>query len=44
MLSPLPWQDLVLVPIAGVISDLIGLRLYERLLRRRAATAQRIDW
>jgi len=39
MLSPLQWQDLVLVPVIGVAPGLIGLRLYERLLRRRAATA-----
>jgi len=35
VLSPLQWQDLVLVPLAGVAAGLAGLRLYERLLRRR---------
>jgi hypothetical protein len=34
MLSPLQWQDLVLVPLIGVVACFIGLRLYERLLRR----------
>jgi hypothetical protein len=37
MLSPLQWQDLVLVPVIGVVACFIGLRLYERLLRRREA-------
>jgi hypothetical protein len=37
MLSPLQWQDLVLVPAIGVVACFIGLRLYERLLRRREA-------
>jgi hypothetical protein len=37
MLSPLQWQVLVLVPVSGVVADLVGLRLYERLLRRRYA-------
>ena len=40
VLSPLQWQTLVLVPVIGVVTCFIGLRLYERLLRRRAA-AQR---
>jgi len=35
VLSPLQWQDLVLVPVIGVVTGFIGLRLYERLLRRR---------
>ena len=35
MLSPLQWQDLVLVPVIGVVAGFTGLRLYERLLRRR---------
>jgi len=35
MLSSLQWQDLVLVPVIGVVAGFIGLRLYERLLRRR---------
>ena len=35
MLSPLKWQALVLVPVIGVAAFFIGLRLYERLLRRR---------
>ncbi len=35
MLSPLQWQDLVLVPVIGVVACFIGLRLYERRLRRR---------
>ena len=39
MLSPLQWQDLVLVPVIGVVACFIGLRLYERRLRRRAATS-----
>jgi hypothetical protein len=39
MLSPLQWQDLVLVPLIGVVACFIGLRLYERQLRRRAATS-----
>jgi hypothetical protein len=39
MLSPLQWQDLVLVPVIGVVAGLIGLRLYERLLRRRSERA-----
>ena len=34
MLSPLQWQDLVLVPLIGVVACFTGLRLYERLLRR----------
>jgi hypothetical protein len=37
MLSPLQWQALVLVPVIGVVACFIGLRLYERLLRRRRA-------
>ena len=41
VLSPLKWQDLVLVPVIGVAAGFIGLRIYERLLRRRAATTQR---
>ncbi len=41
VLSPLQWQTLVLVPVIGVVTCFIGLRLYERLLRRRAAAAQR---
>ena len=40
VLSPLHWQALVLVPVTGVAAGFIGLRLYERLLRRRTATAQ----
>jgi len=40
VLSPLQWQVLVLVPVIGVVAGFIGLRLYERLLRRRAAIAQ----
>jgi hypothetical protein len=40
MLSPLQWQLLVLVPVIGVAACLTGLRLYERLLRRRTATAE----
>jgi hypothetical protein len=39
MLSRLQWQDLVLVPVIGVVAGLIGLRLYERLLRRRSERA-----
>jgi hypothetical protein len=39
MLSPLQWQFLVLVPVIVVDVGFLGLRLYERLLRRRAATA-----
>jgi len=39
MLSPLQWQDLVLVPVIGVVTGLIGLRLYERMLRRRSERA-----
>lgn len=35
MLSPLQWQVLVLVPVIGVVAGFIGLRFYERLLRRR---------
>jgi hypothetical protein len=35
MLSPLQWGALVLVPAIGVAAGLVGLRLYERLLRRR---------
>ncbi len=35
MLSPFQWQILVLVPVIGVAAGFIGLRLYERLLRRR---------
>ena len=35
VLSPLQWQLLVLVPVIGVVAGFIGLRLYERLLRRR---------
>jgi hypothetical protein len=34
-LSPFHWQVLVLVPVIGVVAGLAGLRLYERLLRRR---------
>jgi hypothetical protein len=34
-LSPFHWQVLVLVPVIGVLAGFIGLRLYERLLRRR---------
>ena len=41
MLSPFQWQVLVLVPVTGVAAGSIGLRCYERLLRRRAPTAQR---
>jgi hypothetical protein len=37
MLSPLQWDVLVLVPAIGVVACYTGLRLYERLLRRRAA-------
>jgi hypothetical protein len=37
VLSPLQWQDLVLVPVIGVVACFIGLRLYERRLRRREA-------
>ena len=37
VLSPLQWQDLVLVPVIGVVAGFIGLRLYERLLHRRKA-------
>jgi hypothetical protein len=40
VLSPLEWQVLVLVPVIGVAAGVTGLRLYERLLRRRAATTQ----
>jgi Trk-type K+ transport system membrane component len=29
------WQPLVLIPVIGVITCFTGLRLYERLLRRR---------
>jgi hypothetical protein len=39
ILSPLHWQDLVLVPVIGMVADLIGLRLYERLLRCRPERA-----
>jgi hypothetical protein len=39
VLSPLQWQVLVLVPVIGVVAGLIGLRLYERLLRRRSDRA-----
>jgi hypothetical protein len=35
ILSPFQWQALVLVPVIGVVAGFIGLRLYERLLRRR---------
>ena len=35
VLSPLHWQVLVLVPVIGVAACFTGLRLYERLLRRR---------
>jgi hypothetical protein len=35
MLSPLQWDVLVLVPAIGVVACFTGLRLYERLLRRR---------
>ncbi|MGH3222688.1 MAG: hypothetical protein ACRDPY_29000 [Streptosporangiaceae bacterium] len=31
----LRWQVLVLVPVIGVVTCFIGLRLYERLFRRR---------
>jgi hypothetical protein len=34
-LSPFHGQDLVLVPVTGVVAGFTGLRLYERLLRRR---------
>jgi hypothetical protein len=34
-LSPFQGRDLVLVPVIGVVAGFIGLRLYERLLRRR---------
>jgi hypothetical protein len=37
VLSPFQWQDLVLVPVIGVVAGFIGLRLYERLLRRRGS-------
>ncbi len=37
VLSPLQWQVLVLVPVIGVVAGFIGLRLYERLLRRRGS-------
>jgi hypothetical protein len=37
MLSPLQWDILVLVPAIGVVACYTGLRLYEHLLRRRAA-------
>jgi hypothetical protein len=35
MLSPFQWQDLVLVPVTGMVAGFIGLRFYERLLSRR---------
>jgi hypothetical protein len=35
MLSPFQWQVLVLVPVIGMVAGFIGLRFYERLLRRR---------
>lgn len=38
-LSPMQWQLLFLVPVVGVVAGFTGLRRYERLLRRRAATA-----
>jgi hypothetical protein len=34
-LVPVQWQPLALVPVIGVVTCFIGLRLYERLLRRR---------
>jgi hypothetical protein len=37
ILSPGQWGVLVLVPVTGGIAGFIGLRFYERLLRRRAA-------
>ena len=40
VLSPLEWEVLVLVPVVGVAACFAGLRLYERLLRRHAATTQ----
>ena len=39
VLSPFQWQILVLVPVIGVVAGFIGLRLYERLLRRRESGA-----
>ena len=38
--EPVQWQALVLVPVIGVITCFIGLRLYERLLRRREPEKQ----
>jgi len=35
VLTSFQWQALVLVPVIGVVAGLAGLRLYERLLRRR---------
>jgi hypothetical protein len=32
--EPLQWQVLALIPAIGVVAGFIGLRLYERLLRR----------
>jgi hypothetical protein len=37
VLSPFQWQDLVLVPVIGVVAGFTGQRLYERLLRRRGS-------
>jgi hypothetical protein len=34
MLSPLQWQDLVLIPVIGVVACFTGPRLHERLLHR----------
>ena len=39
VLSPFQWQILVQVPVIGVVAGFIGLRLYERLLRRRESGA-----
>jgi hypothetical protein len=36
MLSPFQWQDLVLIPVIGVVAGFTGLRVYERSLRRAA--------
>ena len=41
VLSPQHWQALVLVPVVGVVTGFIGLRLYDRLRRRGAAIARR---
>jgi hypothetical protein len=35
VLTSFQWQALVLVPVIGVVAGFTGLRLYERLLRRR---------